>query len=359
MNQKNEKSAKPGDFISKEESVIVSAIAVLLMVFHHLFGFPERILQEYILVLDIPFLHVETILSYLGRICISIFAFSSGYGLTKQILLINADRNIKKSYKLVWNRLKKFYSVYWIVFLVFISLGVAIGRVELEEEELFKNLLGLSSSYNHEWWYVGNYVSYVIIFPILTCINGKFLKGKKRAGYLIMVLVIGFASITLRSSDNFAFFTFLMCFYEGMSFVELSIYEKIYTKVSKCRGLLSISFLFVVLGVILKIAFFTNSRYDYLFAPVFVYGIGVVTKSRWLGMPIRKILMVVGKYSTYIWLTHTFFAYYYFQPLIYLPKYSILILIWCILLTVCTGIVLENVRHILGCNIRKVFSNEN
>lgn len=74
-----------GQYISKNESIIIQSIAVMLMVFHHLFGFPERINSDYIIISDFSFLHIGTILSYFGRICIGIFAFNFGYGIYKKL----------------------------------------------------------------------------------------------------------------------------------------------------------------------------------------------------------------------------------------------------------------------------------
>jgi len=45
--------------------------------------------------------------------------------------------------------------------------------------------------------------------------------------------------------------------------------------------------------------------------------------------------------TTYIWLVHTFFTYYYFQSFTYAPQYSTLIFIWCMILSTVTGIALD------------------
>lgn len=74
-----------GQYISKSESVIIQSITVMMMVFHHLFGFPERINSDYIIISEFSFLHIGTIISYFGRICIGIFAFNFGYGMYKKI----------------------------------------------------------------------------------------------------------------------------------------------------------------------------------------------------------------------------------------------------------------------------------
>ena len=49
----------------------------------------------------------------------------------------------------------------------------------------------------------------------------------------------------------------------------------------------------------------------------------------------------LGKYSTFIWLSHTFWIYYYFQPVVLLPRYSILIYLWSVLLSLLTAMALS------------------
>lgn len=62
---------------------------------------------------------------------------------------------------------------------------------------------------------------------------------------------------------------------------------------------------------------------------------------------IKNILAYFGEHSTYIWLTHTFFAYYYFQNLILLPRYSVLIYLWLVVISLLTSIILSGIYHIL------------
>ena len=63
MNKQNQEYK--GEFISKSDAVIIQSVAVMLMVWHHLFGFPDRINVPYMLLFD-SFFHIETILSYFG-----------------------------------------------------------------------------------------------------------------------------------------------------------------------------------------------------------------------------------------------------------------------------------------------------
>ena len=120
---------KKGAFISKSEAVMLQAVAVMLMVWHHLFGFPERISVPYVLVLD-QFFPIETLMSYFGRICIVVFAFTSGYGMRKKIVNASESTGILKNYKTALLQLLKFFSRYWIVFFVFIPVGFLLKIIK-------------------------------------------------------------------------------------------------------------------------------------------------------------------------------------------------------------------------------------
>lgn len=67
---------------TKEHTKIAKGIAILLMLTHHLFAFPDRIHldQGYISLFSIGDNNIEFIMGVFGNICISMYIFLSGYG---------------------------------------------------------------------------------------------------------------------------------------------------------------------------------------------------------------------------------------------------------------------------------------
>jgi hypothetical protein len=64
---------------------------------------------------------------------------------------------------------------------------------------------------------------------------------------------------------------------------------------------------------------------------------------------LERLFLLLGKHSTIIWLTHTFFIYYYFQEIMYAPYYSVLIVIWVFIITILVSIginLLINLLHL-------------
>ena len=335
-----------GKFISKNESIIIQSIAVMLMVFHHLFGFPERINSDYIIISDFSFLHIGTILSYFGRICIGIFAFNSGYGMYKKLNSFTYSSYfdvLKKGYGCTLRQLKNFYIRYWIVFITFIPIGILFGKYKFNLTEFILSLIGFVSPYNSEWWYIKCYCIFMLILPVLYLID-YFLNKKVHYIVTSTIYVMLFVLFTvfydkLLFIENFAVYP---CFLSGMACVSLNLFdnlENLYIKMRLVKYLIAIVLILSV--VILRMLFSSDCTYDYLFMPVLVFNICIFLKSGIFKKTVNKVLFFIGRYSMYIWLTHTFFAYYYFQSFIYFFRYSILIFIVCMLCSLACGIVLD------------------
>lgn len=218
-----------GDFISKQEAVMMQGIGAMLMVYHHLFAFPERIAVPYTIVLDFPFLHIGTMLSYFGRICISIFAFVSGYGMCKMAYqrLLGKPHVLINGYQMVLNQLIKFFSRFWLVCLAFIPIGYIMKVYTFDFRVLVKSLFGQSSAYNKEWWYAGTYIQFLLYFPILFFVFSVIERlGKEKSQ--IVLTVIGVCG-------TFGFFLFgwaeqwgvYFSFFSGMLVMALDIFEKL------------------------------------------------------------------------------------------------------------------------------------
>lgn len=323
---------------------MIQAIGAMLMVFHHLFGFPERIHVSYTMLFDFSFFHLETILSYFGRICISIFAFTSGYGLYK----LGSD-SIVKGYGIVWKQLKKFYIRFWGVCIIFLPLGYVLKVYGFNVRKLVESVLGFSPVYNAEWWYLTTYLCFLVLYPIIFWLMCKL--HEKLGKYSLMVAIVAFViiSVLYYTLPEKGFLGWLLCFVMGMTMVQYNVFETLYSVLLKLRGLRYILAAILILGVFgVRIITNANCDYDYIFTPIFVFAILVLLKSKVCEKSVNKVLLFIGKYSTYIWLSHTFFAYYYFQSFTYSVKYSSLIFILCLACSVITGVVIEGVIQKVG-----------
>lgn len=328
-------SGMNNSFITKEKSQVIYGMAAILMVIHHLFGFPERIHYECKLVFDNNLINLETMITYFGRICISIYSFISGYGLVKKVMNMQ-NYKIKSMYKMIFEQLFKFYLHVWIVFIAFIPYGIYKSIFEFDLRTFILNLLGVIASYNLEWWYIKQYVLMLLVFPIAYKLL-HFLNKKLDKINIIYIVFIGFITVGIYTNYLGEFWSYFMSFAIGMLFSYHEVFQLF--DIRKYKKVYPICILFVVFFI--RTLFLGSGKYDYLLVPCFIYSICKIIDFEIFSKMGMKILNICGKYSIYIWLTHTFFAYYYFQQIIYSVKYSIFVYIWMLIICLITGFLLN------------------
>lgn len=156
--------------LTKDYSEMIKGVAVLMMILHHVWGFPEKIP-------DLPLSHLEVKIGAAGKICVSIFMFLSGYGLYYTFG--------KKGTIRVWNRVCNIYKRFWQVFLIFVPVGFIFLSKPFALQEFLANLFCLEFSYNHEWWFLGTYRELLLVLPIVLLVHQK-----KCFPYLIVGLAV-------------------------------------------------------------------------------------------------------------------------------------------------------------------------
>jgi hypothetical protein len=153
------------EYYGKQESKIMAAIAVILLLCHHFLGFPGwRAEGNSVLNIlgnqDI----IERSLGSYGFICIAIFAFSSGYVLYRRSDEYHYGRRL-----LI--RLISFLLGYWICLALLYIVGALCGSPLPKCHDLLLNLIGISCRPGNEWvnipfaWYVLYYIIYLAVTP--------------------------------------------------------------------------------------------------------------------------------------------------------------------------------------------------
>lgn len=340
---------KPGSFISKEESKLLQGIAVSLMVFHHLFDFPDRIHVPYTFLLNFSFIGLESLLASFGRICVAIFAFNSGYGMRKAAGDLS-QYHLLPGYKSMASRLWNFAQRFWAVLFVFVGIGLLIGTYKWDTLTLLNSLLGRTFQYNAEWWYIAQYIRFLLIFPLLM-VGLKLLNRIRFGNWIHSIVLVSLIIATVILPEAYRK-VYLICFLCGCFFASVPVFERLDTFLSKRKFLYIALSLCILGGVFVARTKLLGGAYDFLFAPLFVFGFVGLLKCQ----PIRKcadlIFRLPGKYSTYIWLTHTFFGYYLFQRLTFFPKYSPLVFLWCMILSIISGWILESMLQLIHKGFR-------
>ena len=153
-----DKSIKCETVLTKDYSNMVKGMAVLMMIMHHLWGFPEKIPA-------LPLSNLEVQLGAAGKICVSIFMFISGYGLYYTFK--------QKGTIQVWHRVWNVYKRFWQVFFIFVPIGFLFLSKPFGILEFLQNLFCLKFSYNHEWWFLGTYIEFLFVLPVVLLADQK------------------------------------------------------------------------------------------------------------------------------------------------------------------------------------------
>lgn len=329
----------------------MKGIAIILMLYHHLFAFPDRFPESisYISTFDISGATISYWIGSFGKICVALYLFLGGYG------TFLSARKAESMDTLVGRKIKGLYFAYWKVFFVFVPLCRLLkvsGLVDFET--LIWNFIGLRISYNGEWWFFTPYVVLLVLFPQLY----RFISEKSEiwtdfiklfaANALIKRLIP--VVVRMPFAGNFAdsFFWSLMenalmqlpVFWMGCLFAKYDLLSKIKSKSSQ-------NYVFYLLALLLLPAVFymrkkSGTAYDLVYASLLVISASIILENK-IFKPISWVLEKIGEQSTIIWLTHSFYCYKLCPEIVFLPRYAPLIAIWLCLMCYITAIVLNTV----------------
>lgn len=104
--------------ITKDISKKIHGIAILMMVIHHTFGFPETMLPGISYMgLTIGSISIEAYIGKMCKLCVAVFAFGTGYGLAYT----------KLNYSYVCHKIFNLFKIYWFSLALFIVVRLIGG----------------------------------------------------------------------------------------------------------------------------------------------------------------------------------------------------------------------------------------
>lgn len=327
----------------KNDSACLKGVAILILMVFHCFGDAGRF-KGYEFNFS-PFgqdLFVD--LALYCRICVSIFAFISGYGLYLSVK--NKTNSINETNKWVALRYIKTLSGFWIwyvicfVFMYFFNglpkeiyfgKGIVRGSVYV----LF-DFLGLGKVFgtpllNSAWWYMGAAVVYIALMPLLVRWTDKW------GWFSLFTAIVIIPRLILDNEyvGTSSIITFILPVYFGALFAEFGLFEKIERiSVSKNKFLNEFLLLFGGILVILvsiyiwiRVPYKVLWEYSFGVAPVLL----IIFLNRFVfrqGGRLRKSINTVfsffGKYSMDIYIFHTFIRAHILRDFLYSMGYPVL-----------------------------------
>lgn len=163
---------------SKNETLKLKGIAILLLLFHHMFYNAERVTNSGI---KFIFFEYETIqqIAVAARICVWIFVFLSAYGLTCSYL----NRKQTTKIRFIINHWISLMKGYWIVYAaVFVMCWIAKGNtMQIYENNIiyiFLDFMGWSDFFGSPmlsgvWWYMCFAQLLIIAIPFVNALCEK------------------------------------------------------------------------------------------------------------------------------------------------------------------------------------------
>jgi hypothetical protein len=310
----------------------IKGFAIILMVAHHCFGFPEWYIQgvDYskILILGTPLASWVTESTHL---CVSLFAFLTGWA-----YFFNKKPTLSYSVGKIVNFLK----YYWFVlFLVFVPAGALFAHYTPTVKELILNMFAVKTNYVSFAWYVYFYIFVMLTLPFVAKIfNGKplfdffFAIAACAVVYDLVSRVVIFRDYI--SGGLLNCLTWYPCVLVGYLAAKHDLLTRLHKVFGHPNKILYACTLLVIMGCRIKWQSLLTVSLDVLYAPAAVYCLVMLLTPG--AAAVRKPLEFLGNQAMNIWFLHSIFFSVilrpYFQRIAFLPKNPILVVIWVILL---------------------------
>jgi len=312
--------------VTPDESNLIKGIATIMMVYHHFFGWPNRILiPDAFNAIQVNGVNLTSFLAQSCKLCVCLFAFLSGYGLFYSYSKLGR----RDAGKYCLNKIVKLLVVYWSILLV-ACVFMRFNSKELYAGIILENILLIKTNLLHTSWYVRFYIEAMLALLIYQVSVRRKCIWKELCG---TVFLQGIAYIVNPVNTFTHYFPVFML---GYVFAKYKLYEKLYNHIHNMLVfLLSLVALFVLMLVRIKVGDSIGP-----FAIITVIAPALTLVIRDIVNLVSKIkavdflIMFICKYSTYYWLLHSLVhcGIASIQKIVYLPFYTVLIVVWAFIL---------------------------
>lgn len=326
--------------------------AVVLLFFHHFLTFPEFYLPEF---RNTELYFYKEYFRFSSNMCVAIFAFLTGYG---------NYFSCHKGTRYFLLKVKKTLISYWIFFILFFFCAILFVNYRIDCSQIMLELFGLSeNSFNGNImifsWYMPFYLTVLLILSVDFSVRRYFKLIITDILFLIVMPVFLFSflgSLTQTCLPIKKLFVDLMlwfpCVMLGNISAKYSLLQRFddflntfYCKSRIIRFLVPCLFIAIIVYGMYRTPGIILFLHSSLFLPIIfnmsvcyvLFLIYAITKLFDLIKVEFVCCMLVecGSLSLYMWLIHgLFFNVFknFTQPILFLPKYPILILIWALLI---------------------------
>lgn len=322
--------------MSKEQSTIIKGIAIMMMLWFHLFLHPDmmNLFQPLFHINNIPIEHLISQASY----PVSFFLILSGYGLT--YVYHHKGLNAREQIR----RVAKIYINYWIILAIYIALAAFVrpGFIKLDILHILANLTAFYCTWNGEVWFLFPYTLLSLSAAFIVR-NIYTMRNRKRLFTILSTYIIVFLALKIIPFPENKYIR--PCYLQIIYYVQLLFYfslgillyiiyqhkkaigETINEKIHVSAKLVQTGSIWMLLLIIVIKSLFKITLADGIYAFLFI----ILFNRIKLNKHLKAFLLVMGKYSMQMWMIHTIICVYLFHDFIYGFKYPIII--YLVLLT--------------------------
>ncbi|MGN0053214.1 MAG: acyltransferase family protein, partial [Bacteroides sp.] len=318
---------------------------ILLMLMLHLFSTAPQITSHLW-----SYTGIHQVLGDFSSICVCVFVFLSGYGLSKAAKTDSIRYYISKQLKL--------YSHTMLIGLLFVPIFSLIGFISLSVKSVMLSIMCLGGGVNNMWWFVAYYP---LLLSTVYAINRFKIKSSILLWMSVVVVILysllykwiepwmyqatigGLPGYVINYIIRYQYVQLLPSLLLGVLAARNYIpWKETIERITPIKGvILSIS-LFIVFVVIKEMENPVLEKvYYHIRVPLFVVAI---VKASAISKYIKSLMLLLGKVSMDVWLIHGFFYFYMFDYFRISSDYWIVPFIEFVTVNVCMALVIRKVK---------------
>lgn len=339
----------------KESSDMAKGIAILLMLFYHLFSTATDNAIMQVNYSPLPE-NLFLTLAKFGNICVPVFIFLTSYGISVKIFR-NEGQTLKESYKGTWRRagmlLARFFFMFAFVNLIwfrYFNYALCYGEGKQGVLAFITDALGLSHffgtpSLNMTWWYMSIAYTLVFLVPLMA-----YLCKKTGTPFIGIAFLLPFLLPMEYDISRYFFVIAAGIFAAYTNLIEKIINAKFPFYL---RWILEAGFL--VFSVFARENEFVHENLLYLADGFIAFGIVLFAADFIAAVPVvRNVFAFLGKHSMNIFFVHTFFYLILYRDFVFRFRYAGVTFLILLALSLALSLVLYGLWKLLLFLLSKI-----
>lgn len=350
--------------MSKDETQQLKGIAIMMMLWLHLFGTSREILdhcQTFIYLWNgDPLIYA---MRKLGRMCIVFYTFLGGYGLYKvyvNSIISAAGRQVASTHGP--RRALRLLKHYWIVLALFLIVAIPLFPKTYPGGwmALILNITSIDCTYNDALWFLFPYIMLTLAStPIMRCIHNT---GGWRLAALAAVIfgvrlmtyttdlghhgwVVNLVATPLLNTLSLLFMFVvgaIFAKYDWMTSMSTFIRRRLHTATSHKSAGSIVAFILLVALAFLRVCVGASTLFDPPFLVIMIALYLSIDRPQW----VNRSLSYLGHHSTNLWFTHRYVMVL-AGVLVALPRFPILIFASLIIVCLVISYIIDGIQSAL------------